>query len=466
MKPKKFFSRMVLLLLFPVFAFAASPSVALKYAENGNWYVHVFRVDSEGFPDTLSKVAFSNEKEADTRIRFLLQTNGTIEKSSVPSKDSMHELRNPLVPGEVWTATNDWSTDWELKFADWTRENFDQNFFKRYRIKTDCADATVALRWIFSRVMGLPAGNRLDGTDALLTNRSIRSVWQNLPTAADWFNDKRFLAALDYVLINTYTHSVHADAYPIEINGTWITEGSFHLELRTEDGHTRVFTDVSRESDTWPLEDMYSNVPRKVRKLVVEPFTVFEQPPMLFGGILRHRWTRLTPDSAYLVPSEQMPGYSLEQYQPDFFKHNTHDFSAEVAARLQESADPLLGMRAIFSNLETSLSERKTLVEDGFALCSNQDCSPGTKNYEDWSSPSRDARLGQYFDQITGYLTSLHGKDLDRANRLLAREKNKNLLKFNGNKYRYDDVAAVWKAHRYSSDPRDTPVKRWGFTPN
>ncbi len=464
MKPR--LSHLVLSLLFPVITFAADPTVALKYAENGNWYVHVYRVDSEGFPDTIEKIAFPTEKEADARLRDLNASSGTIEKSSLPSNDEMHELRNPMVSGEIWTATNEWSTDWESKFADWTRANFDKKFFKRYKIKTDCADATVALRWIFSRVMGLPAGNRLDGSGALLTNRSVRSVWQNLPTAIEWQNDKRFLAALDYVLVNTYTHSVHADAYPIEINENWITEGSFHLEMRAEDGHTRVFTDVSHNRGSWPLEDMYSNVPRKVRKLVVEPFTVFEQPPMLFGGIVRHRWTRLTATSAYLVPAAQMPGYSLEQYQPDFFKHGTHDFSAEVAARLQDSTDPIVGMHAVLSNLESAISERKKLVEDGFTLCSTQDCSPGTKNYEDWSTPSRDARLGQSFDQITGYITSLHGDDLDRANKLLKREKRKKLLRFDGKKYRYDQIEAVWKTHQYSSDPRVSPATRWGFVPN
>jgi hypothetical protein len=296
-----------------------------------------------------------------------------------------------------------------------------------------------------------------------MTNRSVRSIWANLPTATNWYDDRRFRAALDYVMLNTYTHSINADSYPILISGDWLKEGAFHLELRTEDGHTRVFTHISHDDSAWPLEDMWSNVPRKVRKLVIEPFTVYVQPPMGFGGILRHRWTRLTEDSAYLVLAEQMPGYSLEQYLPTFFKHDTIDFSVEVAARLRESLDPLIGMQAVISNLETSVKERKTLVEDGFKVCSTQDCAPGTKNYEDWSSPSRDARLGQYFDQITGYLTTLHGDDLDRAKSLLTREKKKKLLKFEKKKYRYDQIEAVWKAKRFSSDPRDPPAKRWGF---
>ncbi|MBS1963382.1 MAG: hypothetical protein JST04_14295 [Bdellovibrionales bacterium] len=451
------------LALFAFGSALASPPVALKYAENGNWYVHVVKMDGEGFPDTVEKRAYPTEGEADARIRELASRSGTVEKDSVPSGDPTHELRGTMA-GEIWTATEEWSTDWEDKFADWTRANFDAKFFKRYKIKTDCADAAVALRWIFSRIMGLPAGNRLDWGGGLMTNRSVRAAWANLPTATNWYEDKRFLAALDYILVNTYTHSVHADSYPIEITPQFLREGAFHLELRTEDGHTRVFTNITRDPYSWPLEDMWSNVPRKVRKLEVEPFTVYQQPPMKFGGILRHRWTRLTAASAYLVPAEQMPGYSLEQYQPDFFQHGTYDYSAEVAARIRASTDPVIGLESVLKNLNQAIDDRKTLVEDGFKVCSAADCSPGTQNYEDWSSPSRDARLGGYFDQVDGYLASLHGDDLDRAKDVLKSERKKNLLKFDGKKYRYDDVAAVWKAKKYSSDPRDPPATRWGFS--
>ncbi len=458
------FSKAILLaalLAFPAGA-RASPPITLKYSEGGNWVVRVLAVDDEGYPDTVERRVYATEKQADERVRVLHETRGAIEKASVPTEDPKRELRNPLV-GEIWTATESWSTEWEAKFADWIRANFDKRFYKRYRVKTDCADATVALRWIYSRIFGLPAGNRLDSGDVLLTNRSVRAAWKDLPTAENWYDDRRFRAALDYVLENTYTHTVHADAYPIEIGPTYLTEGAFHLELRTEDGHTRVFTNVSLADGAWPLEDMWSNVPRKVRALVVEPFTVFVQPPMRFGGIVRHRWVRLTDDSAYLVPAEQMPGYSLEQYLPDFFKHDTIDFSAEVAARLHDALDPLIGLRAILSNLERSVGERKTLVEDGFRVCASADCSPGTKNYEDWSSPSRDARLGQYFDQVDSTVAALHGDVLDRARKLLARAKRKNLLKIDGIKYRYDAIAAAWRAKRYSSDPRDPPTKRWGL---
>ena len=453
----------ILLSLFNVpSASAANPTVAVKYPESGNWIVQIYVTDAEGFPDTIERSPFATERQASDYIGNLSRSIGILEKDATPPEEPMHELR-PTPDGELWTATESWSLDWESKFADWTRKNFDRKFFKRHKIETDCADAAVALRWIFARAMHLPAGNRLDGTNALLTNRSVRSIWRDLPTAENWWEDRRFLRALDYVLVNTYTHSVHADAYPIRIDPEFLTEGAFHLELRAEDGHTRVFTNISRDSNSWPLEDMYSNVPRKTRKLVVEPFTVFVQPPMGFGGILRHRWTRLTDDSAYLVPAEQMPGYSLEQYQPEFFRHGTLDFSAEVALRIQDSVDPVEGLRSVFKNLNQAIDERKSVVEKGYAVCFAHDCSPGTQNYEDWSTPSRDARLGQYFDQIANLLASFHGDDLARAKKLLTKERKKKLVKLGGKKRRYDEIAALWKAKKFSSDPRDPPAKRWGF---
>lgn len=440
---------------------SAAPTTALKYAENGNWYVHVVAVDPEGYPDTLEKSAYATEAQAEERLRDLNRTRATVEAPSVPKGEPTYELRNPAA-GEIWEATETWSTEWEDRFAEWIRVNFDAKFFKRYGIKTDCADATVALRWIFSRVAGLPAGNRLAGGGGLMTNRSVRTAWKDLPTATDWYDDARFRAALEYVLVNTYTHSVNADAYPIEIGEKWLKEGAFHLELRNGDGHTRVFTEIARDGAAWPLKDMYSNVPRKVRKLAVEPFTVYVQPPMNSGGILRHRWVRLADASATLVLPEEMPGYSLEQYRPDFFRHPTADFSVEVAARLRESLDPLIGMRAVIENLERAISERKGLVEEGYALCAKEDCAPGTGNYEDWSTPSRDARIGQYFEQIANYPASLQGDNLKRAQELFAQEREKKLLKFDGKKLRYAELAAIWKAKAFSSDPRDLPAKRWG----
>lgn len=450
-------------LFFAHSGFTSAPvdSKVLKYGENGNWVVQVLRVDAEGFPDTLERSVFPTEPMADRRFKAVRKSLGITEPVDFSEDRPLRELRNPLA-GEIWTATEAWSPEWEMRYSEWVRNEFDYRFFSRYKVETDCADVAIAVRWIFSRIFHLPAGNRLSSGGALLTNRSVRSAWKNLPTADNWYDDRRFRAALDYVLVNTYTHSINADSYPILIDFDWIKEGAFHLELRDEDGHTRLFTRVTRARG-WPITDMWSTVPKKVRPLVVEPFTVFVQPPLRFGGILRHRWVRLGEDSAWLVPEAEMPGYSLEQYSPDFFKHGRKDFSAEIVARIDDSLDPLVGLQAIITNLRRSFSERKDVVNDGFKECQKEDCSPGSVGYENWSTPSRDKRIGEHFQQVAAATEILRGDDRERSDALMKNVRRKKIVRVEGEKLQYDDLARIWAERRYSSDPRDPPGKRWGL---
>jgi hypothetical protein len=158
-----------------------------------------------------------------------------------------------------------------------------------------------------------------------------------------------------------------------------------------------------------------------------------------------------------------MPGYSLEQYLPTFFQHSTRDFSAEVAARLKESLNPLLGIKAVLGNLVRAFDERERIVERGSKLCLKEDCAPGSENYEDWSTPSRDSRIGSYFEQIQAHLSSLSGERLSSAEKLLLKADKKPLARISGRAFHYRELERIWKERRYSSDPRDPPEKRWGF---
>jgi len=433
----------------------------IKYSEENQWFVQLFISGSDGWPDTIEKRAYPSEASADLRISELRKALGAVLEGSI-KKSSSDELHEPFA-GEIWPATHEWSKEWEEKFADWTRQNFDKNFFKKYKIQTDCADAAIALRWIFSRISGLPAGNTLASGGGLMTNRSVRAIWKNIPTSENWYEDRRFLTALDYLLDNTYTHSFHADAYPIETNPQYLVEGTFHLEMRSGDGHTRVVSQIVHEHGKYPIIDLYSNVPRAVRRLYEERFTVSAQPDLRFGGFMKHRWPRLSPDSASLTPAKNMPGYSLEQYLPEFFQHGIPDYSAEVISRFEEAFDPVIALRAILKNLKEGLDDRKDIVVKGFRACQKEDCSPGTAGYENWSTPSRDERLLGYFTQIQTYRKTLTGVELDRFSAVYEKEKTKKYLKLGKRKITLTELEAVWINRKFSSNPRVSPQLRWGF---
>lgn len=433
----------------------------LKYMEEGQWYVHSFTEDSEGWPETLEKKAFPTEALASIEIKKLKASTGAVEVDA-QGNDNPLELNNPLL-GEIWTAKNEWSEEWESKFSEWVRNNFNKKFFKKYNIKTDCADAAVAIRWIYSRMMSLPAGNTLTFGGVMMTNRSLRSTWKDLPTSENWYDDRRFMTALDYLLLNTYTHSLQRDAYPIKISPTYLTEGTFHLEMREEDGHTRVISKIDRDTRNYPITDLYSNVPRVVRTLAEEPFTVSEQPEMRVGGFMKHRWTKFSGNEADLVPANMMPGYSLEQYRPEFFTHGIPNFSAEVVARFQEAFDPVMALEALFKNIKNSMRDRIDVVASGYSACQKVDCSPGSSGYENWSTPSRDGRLLGYFKQIQNYLKTLSGDELTRFAVRYKQELSRKYIKIDRKKYLYQDLEEIWTKGLYSSNPKDPPQRRWGL---
>ncbi len=80
-----------------------------------------------------------------------------------------------LAGEHIWTATQTWNESWEERFALWMQNETDATYFERHGVATDCADVAYALRWIFARIHGLPAGNRLSGSGQLFTNESMRA---------------------------------------------------------------------------------------------------------------------------------------------------------------------------------------------------------------------------------------------------------------------------------------------------
>lgn len=48
----------------------------------------------------------------------------------------------------LWRPKNTWSAEWEEKYNQWVEANFDEEFFVKKNLATDCADAAIMLRWI------------------------------------------------------------------------------------------------------------------------------------------------------------------------------------------------------------------------------------------------------------------------------------------------------------------------------
>ena len=86
----------------------------------------------------------------------------------------------------VWTEYNQWSPEWEQRYAEWVRDNWNINVFASrtlsngqsnpyYGLHTDCADTVYSMRIIFSYENGLPfVINDPTGTGTI-SNKTIRT---------------------------------------------------------------------------------------------------------------------------------------------------------------------------------------------------------------------------------------------------------------------------------------------------
>jgi hypothetical protein len=368
------------------------------------------------------------------------------------------------VPGQsLWPVTQAWSVQWETKYRQWIEREVDEEFMNKNSIATDCADVALVFRWVFSRINGLPAANRLAGTGQLFTQDSLMEEWLELPTNPDWRMDKRFLAALDYILEMTYTHSLILDSYPIAINSAVLNPGAIFLYLFGDEGHTLfVHRLTDGRAGEAPLRTLSSTVPKDVRTLFDSEFTDSTQPET--AGFIRPRWPEKDAQGLWrLRPRDQMPLYSLEQYDPEATAGI--DFQTFVFDRVapNRKVDLAMQFEDLITQLETLFNFRVDYVNQGNAACYPNLCPPNSQAYRDWSTPARDQRIAdriatakrfvarqpEFRGEWNQYLSSVY---------IMVEDQGQSL------ELTLDDLINTWAARRYSSDPNDAIFKRWGVS--
>jgi hypothetical protein len=436
----------------------------LRYVEERVWRVEEIVEDQAGWPDVVSRRYYRDPSDA-IKAQSILQSQLVYVQSVTPMSDfATQEV--VLQGGSIWPTTQTWSWEWEKKYGQWVTDNITTDFFKKYKVATDCADVAYATRWIFARIHGLPMINHL-ASGVLMSNQSLRAEWEKLPTAKNWYEDKRFMTALNYVLNLTYTHSLIRDSYPIAINADNFLPGAHFLNVREVSGHTRLVhrVDLSEQSIV-PFQIVESTTPRKVRELNEALFWGDELPEKGKSGFLRILWPKIRNGVYSIETAANMPGYSLEQYEKSFIHEKDRAFSVEVMLHLKPDLNFVNVLKTGYQNLKAMFKSRVTVVEDGYRLCPNRSCDPKGETFDAWSTPSRDKHITEVITQLKSIFELSLPKDVKTEMvKVVAAELMSPGVTLNGEDYSVAALIFAWRNKIFSSDPNDEPGIRWAIAP-
>jgi len=472
---------LLVLAIFPEFCLSLSALAAPRllhelHLEEGRWQISSFRAPDltrgERYPTRVETRSYESESEAQEALSQLHAGQPPLSESSRPEEQA---LINPALWNSnlarlttsstqgLWRPTQDWSLEWEKRYAEWVQNEVAPEFFQDLNMSVDCADVAYSLRFIFSRLNGLRIGVRLAGSRVLFTHAAYDRRWSRLPTHADWRQDRRFRAALEFLLDNTYTASLIQDSYPVKISPESITAGTHFMDFTTyrNAAHTWIVFRTQTQGSGLPVEMACASEPKQPWVLMRNPFLddATEHSPKR-GGFLKLRW--LSPSGKALIAGNRMPDYSLEQYDPAFVaEKGTLGLSTQF--RINSTPDIALLFRRHMEGIRSSVATRSYLVQTGYEICNDDetDCAPGGRDYEDYSTPSRDRRIAANI-AVARAMMAQFGPELvaiwDGMLRwsAVSLEPNRHLT--------FGEVIRIWESGLYSSDPRDPPLRRWGLS--
>ncbi len=307
-------------------------------------------------------------------------------------------------PHQVWkVGERRWTVEEESHFAKWVEENITEDFFIRHKIPVDCADVPYAIRWIYARIAGLPAGATTKN------NKFIghwSTQWGHLPTHSEWHKDSRFRKALFHILSETTTRTLPFDTYPIRIDRESITPGT---PFFVTESHSGVIGSVILDGSTvHPLQTWEATSPAKVQKLSEREFLTPRPESTVYSGLVKFRWPIFKKGRWEYLPAAEHPFYSVEQYASDFYKEEA-DFVQAVAKRIDPSEyDPWDKVEKILHTTTRYLMDRVPVVLTGYQRCHRGGCREGSDLWEAHSTPGRDGRIILLMDHLRQIIESNH----------------------------------------------------------
>jgi outer membrane protein assembly factor BamB len=367
----------------------------------------------------------------------------------------------PRDDGSIWTPTNHWSLEWEEKYSDWVAQTIDADFFLRLRFATDCADVPYLVRWIFARNNSLPQGaHDRHGNVFGHWSKDFREISRH----EDWKKDNRFMEALVRVNNMTQCRGIGFDTYPTAV----LPEAGFLRPgtVITDENHSRIVTAVDRHS-FHPIVTSASTLPPAVRRLTVQVLNRDAEFDVLAGyGILNWSWWRRAEEAGEweTVPDEEMPGYSMEQYDlanTISEEHLAFFLQKEYALKVD---DPKQAIAEMFEDLREAVAMRIDVADEAWQYYQSHRSSRGdteTDAYEFFSTNQRDERIRTKFDNMNQLVKRRFFTE-DQLNDALASQ---TFLLSSGEELTYLELAYAAQGRLLSPEPWDPPLKRWGAGP-
>lgn len=421
--------------------------------------VKVFQQNKGDYQDKISAYPFKTLDDARIFIQQKFPEYVSIEKLPSWPVDVSVDKKNK----ELWTVHNQWSEEWEKRYADWLKSEITEDFYLKYNIPTDCADAVIGYRWIFARIYSLPVANTVSDTGYLFGHFSMRKQWKNLSTAGKWNEDQLFLAALDYVMDMTSTRTVmNTDGFPVSITRKGLQAGTFIVSQTNGSGHMRQITqNYYDDPSSLPVFTFSSTSPRELRPLYKEAFLDQAWPIRKTREIMAFRWPVINRNSWTLKAKDSDPRYSLEQFDLSL-EEKYYSFVQFVLSRVQPDYDPNSLVSTGVTDLANFTTMRIKIVRDGYAYCRNHDCRPGTQAWEDWSTPNRDAKYHLKFDEIEDLVRTFDPMSPGLFTKWI-KSLNSTIMDIEGHQLSLSQLRSLFERGLPSSNPSDPILKRWGL---
>jgi len=305
----------------------------------------------------------------------------------------------------VWNAENEWDSEWETRYRDWVKESWKEDFFMNpdkplyYKISHDCADAVYLMRVIFSYENKLPLVINNIHKKGDITNKM--KTWDNLPP------HKRMRRFMDYVADMTSTQTLKNDTYPIALAD--IRPGDIYVSPGI---HSYQIVNITEAGIAEVMASTTPKAPRYLSRYESFPFYVPEDTQRMSDGYRRFK----QPKNIHKKMQDQ-PDFSDEQYRvADAVDHNyvgfTDAISAKLGTRKEKPAEKslrLLMALCMYSNdrgvyVYDALYHIKEMRQKGRKCMTRSE-------YDSFSTPTRDKRLGQFFDAVRQHIKSSYHKD-------------------------------------------------------